>query len=232
MPLTPLSEADVADIVARRLDKGALGDLQAQYHIGSKRVVRIWKEHGVFDRKAITAQPKPVAPDGQTPSKDRISRAGLRPRASQRKSKAEKFEVAEPSSPLGATPEAAEVGGATELTDDPANAQEEKLRSELGSLAAGNDSAELAESTQEDLADYRAAGGLSAGQDKKLSTESAAEAAANNDAKSESESSESEESESSGEIEEDADEVAHAPRRPARTARQGARGRRAAHDAR
>src|SRR3954454_7840706 len=137
-----LTPQDIADIIRRRLERGAARALAKQYHTGTDRIYNIWEEAGLRDRRAAKTAPVPreKAPEG---SGARTSKTG-------------QFVAREPPPPakVDAKSERARKGvarrkrtaasgsGAGASSADSTNELRAKAQVALGSIGAGNDSGE------------------------------------------------------------------------------------------
>ena len=230
MPVTALTEAQVADIVTRRQERGALTRLQLEYHIGSKRVISIWKEHGVFDRHAPLVPTKPLAPDSTKVVRAGLTKKELRGRPF-RSSAAGRYQVEEPTGGAADGELSLEQDQGAEddpICDNPPDALSEKIRTELGSVEAGNNAP--AADLRRDLSTAVSAGGISRSEYSRLQTEAAESVADNNKADAQVDLASQSDSATDSDADEDSDAVGgpQAPPsrpRPQRQARLHARGR-------
>lgn len=181
-----LTGPDLKEIIDRRKDKAAARTLAKEFKIGENRVYKIWQDAGIrFDKDAIPIYPESVKNLGATEAK------GLRG------SKGKKFQAKEPPEPV----EADETVGGDETAseaidpDNIADETEDKVRAELGTLGAGNDSDEVLEDVEDKLDKLRIRGKISPGQYKKLIRE----AESTHEANSESEATDAELSEAPSE---------------------------------
>jgi hypothetical protein len=154
---TPLAPGDIRDIIDRRKDKAAAKSLAADYKISESRVRKIWQDAGIrFDKDA-----EPIYPDSYG--------AGA-PDSSVRSSSDGKYMAKEPPEPVEADESVGDDLTADEAVnpDNIANEDEDKVRAELGTMGAGNDSDEVLEDVEERLSKLKIKGQIKPSQYRKL----------------------------------------------------------------
>lgn len=178
---TPLTPGDKKDIIDRRNDKAAAKTLAREFKVSEERIRKIWGDAGIrFDKDAKPDYEAAGAGD---------SEAAADEKKAVRSSAKGKFIAKEPPEPVAADETVGEGGDVSADSavrpDNVADEDDDKVRGDLGTLAAGNDSEEVLEDLEERLSRMKLQGKISPSKYKEVLSE--AESTYSENAESESE---------------------------------------------